>query len=240
MIGEEGVVHAGRAADLNQFRRIPTIAADDGDGDTHFTGLLGDHADFFIVTRQVDNFRAHAFDLGQDGFEVLVFLQVCFFAGNRAAAFGISFLEELGQAFAIVAGVVDHDNRFFQFQVFQHEVRANRTLERVDETDAEGVGFGFAGLFIHRNFGVGCRCSDERNLAGFVDCRTGDAVGAGGETDYGNHFVLGDDFGHRIGGFGRLAFVVSRHGGDLFAEHAAGRIDFFERQFGSVIGGGAE
>jgi hypothetical protein len=155
--------------------------------------LLDDFADLLVIAGDIEHIGVEGLGFREDGFEVLVFLEVGFFADYLPAVGGEGGFEDGGEAFAVVAGVVDHDGDFAGAEAFAGEVGADFALEGVDEAGAEGVVFDFAGFFVDSDFGVDGGGGDEGDFVGFGNGRGGDAAGADGEADDGGYFVLGDD-----------------------------------------------
>ena len=240
MVGEIGIVKRRRAANFNKFGRIPAVAADNRRVDSHFSGLFDDLADFFIIARYIKNFGIHRFQLGQHRFKILVFLQIGFLCYDRAAAFGKGFTEEGSQTFTIVAAVVDHDRGLFQFQRVQDKVCADGPLERVDEANPEGIVLHFFRLVIHRHFRIGCANHQERHFGRLRHAGSGNRVGTGKPACYSNHAILHCQFGHCIGSFRRLAFIIGDYGNNLFPQYATFGIGFFESHFCAIGRRGAK
>src|SRR5205823_6916021 len=92
----------GRAADLDQLRRLPAVAADERRADAEVAGLLRDLPDVGVVAGHEDDLRVRRLDRGELRAEVGVAVRVAG-PGDDLAAVG---REALLEVLAEIDGVV--------------------------------------------------------------------------------------------------------------------------------------
>ena len=143
-------------------------------------------------------------------------------------------LKYLARPLRVVALRVGEDGDFFGLEGLVGEVRHHGALERIDEADAENVVAHLGDLR------VGGGRGNHRDFRRLGDRRGFERAAGGHLAEDGDDAVAGDQFVDDVGGLAGLGLVVLGEEFDLFAEHAAGGVDFLDRQFGALVGRGAE
>ena len=235
-VGEVGAVQGFRAGDISQFGRIPSVTAQDRAGDPHFTGLFDDLGNFFIVAGNIQGFRIGGFQFGQCGLEVLVLGQEGFLANHFAAFFFQGLAEYIHQALGVITGGIIENRHILHFQGFGGKFGHQFSLEGVREAGTENIRTDLA-FFIHRDAGSRSYRSHQRDLAVGHHRRGSRYAAAGSRPDDDGHFILGDQLGGRVAGFGRLRFVVSFHQFDFLAVDATLGVDLLHSQLYAFVGG---
>ena len=134
--------------------------------------------------------------------------------------------KEFGQTHGIVIGNLADDGDFLGLERIEGIGRAHRTLEGVEEADAEVVlvAFGYVG--------IGCGNGHRRNFGFGKDRAAGHGQRAAPRAEHCvDFFLLGQNHGC-VGGFYLVGFVVDNDQLDLLAQNGGvqlvGQLDAFE------------
>ena len=233
-VGGEAVAFQGHAANGDERGRFPAVAAEQRDVDAQLPRLQGDQAGLGVVAGDKYDFGAGGLDGGELGVEILVAAAVFFLVHNFAAAGEELFLEEFGEAEAVVAFHIGEDGGGMGLEGLGGEVGHDRALEGINKTDAENV---IAHL---GDLGIGGGRGDHGNAALLADGRGFEGTGGRDFAEHGDHAVAGDQFTNHGGGLAGLGLVVFGVEFDFLAEHAAGGVDFIHRLLDAFMGGLAE
>ena len=217
------------AADLEKLLGLPSVAAEERNGEAEVAGLAGDEGGLLVVAGDEDGLDVGGLDGGELRFEILVAFAEFLLGHDGAAAGDEGFLEELGEADAVGAGDADEGGDLLGLEIIQGELRHDGALEIVDEADAEDV---VAFLGDGRIGGAGGDQGDFRGLG-----ERGDLEGAAGRhfAEDGDDFVAGEQFFGDGGRLAGLGLVVLGDEFELAAEDAAGGVEFFEGQQNSFV-----
>ncbi|MNL35361.1 hypothetical protein D3C87_1573910 [compost metagenome] len=101
--------------------------------------MLGNQADFRVVTRNIDAFWVFRADLSELSFKVNVTGLVGKIRYDFAATFFKFSNENICQTHAVVIFNVTKNSDFLHFQSFASKFGHHETLERIDKADAENI-----------------------------------------------------------------------------------------------------
>src|SRR5687767_14198718 len=115
-MGREIVTLHGVLADLEKIFRLPSVAAEQRNGEAEFLGLDGDERHVIVISRNENRIGSRALDRGELGFEILAAAVVVEFGNERAAVLCELLFEILREALGVVALGVGEDGRLLGIQ----------------------------------------------------------------------------------------------------------------------------
>ena len=228
VVGEVASLH-GRTTDRDEFRTVPSITTDEGDGDAELAGLTDDEGGLGVVGGEEDHVGIARLDRGELGTEVLVTAGVALLPEDRAAGLYKLLLEAPGKTEAVVLGDIGQNGGLGGPEL-AGELRADRSLKGIDEANAEDMVTRLGHLLVRRGGG------DHRDAAALGD-RGGLKRTAGGHfADKGHDLVTGDEFAHGRRSLTGLGLVVLGSHAKGLAQHATGVIDLLEGESHPLVG----
>ena len=195
---EVHAVHRG-SADGDQLRHLGPVAGEDRDLDPQVLELLGQERHFAIVVGGIDEIGLAPLQGGNLGAEILV-AGLDITGGDNLAAPALEFLlKKLGQADAVVLGLVDEHRHAPGLEVFVGEPGGHLALEIVYVSGPKGVG----AVLGHQGAGGGGRDIGDFRPLGDGHPRQG--IAADHFADDGRHLVLLNEAAHGVGRFDPVA-----------------------------------
>ena len=217
------------AADGEQLRRFPAVAAKDREVDAQLPRLLRDETRLGVVARGEDRVGIRRLDRRELGFEILVAAAEFLLDGDFAAVREEPLLEKRGETHAVRRGGIGQHGDVLRLERVLGEERHHRALKRINEADAENE---VADL---RDLGIRRAGRNHRHLGVLTNRRGLERPPRRDLAEDRDDLVARHELAHHAG---RLALLGLRVLGDqleLPAQHPARRVQLLDGEQRALV-----